>query len=463
MTATGPGSVRLMSADRFVTPSGSVTLQRPGQNERSPLQAWDAADGFALEHLADVVASADGAALHVLVVNDAFGALALGLASADAPCGVWSWSDSAVAHDARRNNAVVNDIAPDAVVGLTSADQLTRELGQASLQSVTPDVVIIKIPKALALLEYQLVALSAIVGPDTAVVGAGMTRHIHTSTIELFERIIGPTRTTKAQRKARLILSDVDPERELMSVPDPVHFSVDASTVADGTDQPLTVWNQPGVFSQKRLDIGTRFLLQSLPSLDAARLGAPIRVVDLGCGNGVVGTVIARRNPDVELTFVDESALAVDSARRTWQSAGFDLVSSDIADPGNTTGGHRGVFGNAAGDTTTGDDLVRDETTAATFVHGDATASNVPGLSAACADVVVLNPPFHDHHAVAVEAGRALIGAARELLVPGGRLFVVANRHVAHHVTMRRIFGRCDIVASDPKFVVMESRTRAAG
>ena len=34
--------------------------------------------------------------------------------------------------------------------------------------------------------------------------------------------------------------------------------------------------------------------------------------MDLGCGNGVLGTVAALDNPEAEVTFVDDSALAID-------------------------------------------------------------------------------------------------------------------------------------------------------
>ena len=39
-----------------------------------------------------------------------------------------------------------------------------------------------------------------------------MTRHIHSSTLALFEGILGPTRTSLARKKARLIHATLDPE-----------------------------------------------------------------------------------------------------------------------------------------------------------------------------------------------------------------------------------------------------------
>ena len=55
-----------------------------------------------------------------------------------------------------------------------------------------------------------------------------------------------------------------------------------------------TVTNHAGIFCADRLDLGTRFLLRHLP-----RRHGPDRVIDLGCGNGVVGTAAAARQPGV--------------------------------------------------------------------------------------------------------------------------------------------------------------------
>lgn len=56
-------------------------------------------------------------------------------------------------------------------------------------------------PKSLALLEDQLHRLAPHLHADTVVVGTGMVKDIHTSTLRLFERIIGPTRTSSRRRR----------------------------------------------------------------------------------------------------------------------------------------------------------------------------------------------------------------------------------------------------------------------
>lgn len=77
----------------------------------------------------------------------------------------------------------------------------------------------------------------------------------------------------------------------------------------------LTTVNHAGIFCAERLDIGTRFFLKHLPSR-----GGAVRVVDLGCGNGVLGLSAAVSNPEAHLTFVDESYGAVASAEETFRA-----------------------------------------------------------------------------------------------------------------------------------------------
>lgn len=175
-----------------------------------------------------------------------------------------------------------------------------------------------------------------------------------------------------------------------------------------------TVTNHAGIFCAERLDIGTRFFLGHLP----ARSG-PDRVVDLGCGNGVVGLSAALANPEATVTFIDESYQAVASAEETFRA-------------------------------NTGPDAK------AEFVVGDGPAE----LPSASVDLVLNNPPFHSHQATTDATARTMFLGARDALRPGGELWVVGNRHLGYHTRLRRIFGNCVTVAGDPKFVVLRAVKR---
>ncbi|WP_225080021.1 methyltransferase [Streptomyces sp. CoT10] len=376
----------------MTTPWGELELARFPQDPRDRLRAWDTADEYLLGHLDEQGTDLSGT---VVVVGDRWGALVTALA-AHRPAQI---TDSFLTQEATRANLARHGAEPGAVRLLTTQDPPPGRI----------DVLLVRVPKSLALLEDQLLRLAPAVHEGTVVVGTGMVKEIHTSTLTLFERILGPTRTSLARRKARLILCTPDPSLERPANPWPHTYTL---PVGIGAASGRTVVNHAGVFCADRLDIGTRFFLRHLPDGDGRR------VVDLGCGNGVVGTALALANPGAEVLFTDESFQAVASAEGTYKANGV---------PGQ-----------------------------AEFRVGDALA----GVPAGSVDLVLNNPPFHSHQATTDATAWRMFTGARRALRPGGELWVIGNRHLGYHVKLRRLFGNSRLVASDPKFVVLRAVKR---
>ncbi|MGW6735498.1 methyltransferase [Streptomyces sp. NPDC055013] len=374
----------------MTTPWGELALSRFPADPRDRLRAWDASDEYLLRHLAEQNVPLSGT---VVVVGDRWGALVTALA-AHRPVQV---TDSYLAQEATRANLARHGVEPGDVRLLTTQDPPPDRV----------DVLLVRVPKSLALLEDQLLRLAPAVHEGTVVVGTGMVKEIHTSTLQLFERILGPTRTSLAERKARLIFCTPQPAAERPANPWPYTY-----TLPDGIGavSGRTVVNHAGVFCADRLDIGTRFLLGHLPDVRGGR-----RVVDLGCGNGVVGTAMALASPEAEVLFVDESFQAVASAEATYKANGV---------PGH-----------------------------AEFRVGDGLA----GVPAGSVDLVLNNPPFHSHQATTDSTAWRMFTGARRALRPGGELWVIGNRHLGYHVKLRRLFGNSRLVASDAKFVVLRA------
>ncbi|GGJ77975.1 ribosomal RNA large subunit methyltransferase G [Streptomyces camponoticapitis] len=413
--------------NRLTTPWGDLDLARFPEQPRDTLRAWDAADEYLLRHLAEAEAEAEEAAAGsggaedgvdggvdlsgtVVVVGDRWGALATALA----PHHPVQITDSYLTQRATRANLLRNGIDTDAVRLLSARDTPPGRI----------DVLLIRVPKSLSLLEDQLHRLAPALGPETVVVGTGKVTEIHTSTLRLFEQILGPTRTSLAVKKARLIFCAPATDRtrgrggdggrsadRAAAGPWPISYTVPEGV---GAASGLTVTSHAGIFCAERLDIGTRFFLRNLPE----RRGRE-HVVDLGCGNGVVGTAVAVANPEARLTFIDESFSAVASAEATFRKN---------VDTGNP----------------------------AEFVVGDALATVAPGS----ADLVLNNPPFHTHQATTDATAWRMFTGSREALRSGGELWVVGNRHLGYHTKLRRLFGNCDVMASDPKFVVLRAVRR---
>jgi 16S rRNA (guanine1207-N2)-methyltransferase len=265
------------------------------------------------------------------------------------------------------------------------------------------DLVLIKVPKTLALLEDQLIRMRPQLAPDARLIVAGMVKSMPNSLWPLLECSVGPTRTSRAWKKARLISVAPDPQLPVPQNPYPVRY------VLEGTDYLLT--NHANVFSRDSLDIGTRFFLRHLPVLPAAR-----DIVDLGCGNGVVGLLAAAQHPHATVHFVDESFMAVASAKETFT----------------------GAFG---------------ETRPAEFRVAD----GLDGYARASIDLVLCNPPFHQQQAVGDQIARRMFRQAHRVLRPGGELWVIGNRHLGYHLALNRLFDEVELVASNAKFVILRA------
>lgn len=390
--------------NRLTTPFGSYELTRFPEDPRDRLRAWDAADEYLLRHL-DAGTGERGpvdlaGAGQITVLGDRWGALTTALAAYQ-PTQI---TDSSLTRSATAANLDRNGI------GTSKATVTLRTTQDPPPEKI--DVLLVRVPKSLALLEDQLHRLAPHVHAGTVIVGTGMVKEIHTSTLRLFERILGPTKTSLAEKKARLIFCTPGAPvagRPTTPGPWPVTYTVDEDA---GSASGLTVVNHAGIFCADRLDIGTRFFLQNLPTnTDGAR------VVDLGCGNGIVGTAVQVHDPDAEVVFTDESYQAIASAQATYRAN------------------------------------IREGRRTAEFHVGDGVAMLAPGS----VDLILSNPPFHSHQATTDATALRMFAQSRKVLRPRGELWIVANRHMGYHTHLRRLFGNSEVVASEPKFVILRA------
>ncbi|HGG4945667.1 TPA: 23S rRNA (guanine(1835)-N(2))-methyltransferase RlmG [Salmonella enterica subsp. enterica serovar Virchow] len=362
----------------------SLTLKRfPQTDDVNPLLAWEAADEYLLQQLDETEIRGP-----VLILNDTFGALSCALAE-HSP---YSIGDSYLSELGTRENLRHNGIAESSVTFLDS----TADYPQA------PGVVLIKVPKTLALLEQRLRALRKVVTAQTRIIAGAKARDIHTSTLELFEKVLGPTTTTLAWKKARLINCTFS-HPQLADAPQTLNWKLE--------DTGWTIHNHANVFSRTGLDIGARFFMQHLPeNLDG-------EIVDLGCGNGVIGLSLLAKNPQANVVFVDESPMAVDSSRLN--------VETNLPEA-----------------------FERCE-----FMINNA----LSGVEPFRFNAVFCNPPFHQKHALTDNIAWEMFHHARRCLKINGELYIVANRHLDYFHKLKKIFGNCATIATNNKFVILKA------
>jgi len=373
----------------WTTPWGDLSLGRQPYDSDPALQAWSSADAL-LARWALETAPTDR--LHI-VYNDAFGAITTLLLHQGRP--VAQVSDSSLTQRCTLWNLDANGLGGEKLLLL---DSLTLP----AIDGSDPPVILYRLPKSHALLEYQLHQIRLMVPTGTVVAASAMVKDIHTSTLEIFQRVLGTTVTDLAEQKARLIRSTVE-ETDPPPNPYPSTWPLPALGVK--------LVNHAAVFSREGLDEGTRLLLRHFPKIGPG----PKTVIDLGCGNGVLGLAAARRAPEAEVYCVDESFMAVWSARESFRV--------------NELGG-RGSF-------LTGDGL--------------------EDFDKGTADLILCNPPFHYQNAQTLEIALAFFDQARRVLKPSGEFWVVANRHLGHHKALAARFSSVRTAALDEKYIVLRA------
>lgn len=73
-------------------------------------------------------------------------------------------------------------------------------------------------------------------------------------------------------------------------------------------DKILKITTDSGMFSKGKADFGSRCLINSLPNMSG-------RILDLGCGYGIIGLSIAILNKDAHVTMADINRRAVELAQ----------------------------------------------------------------------------------------------------------------------------------------------------
>jgi len=162
----------------------------------------------------------------------------------------------------------------------------------------------------------------------------------------------------------------------------------------------------PGVFSQDRLDKGTQVLLDNLPRKIKGR------VLDFGCGAGVIGSYIVKHFEVEEVEMIDDDLPAVLSAQKNIELNKLPYI--------------------------------------------EAYASN--GFS----DVedrfnwIISNPPFHQGVKTDYNVTETFLREAKEYLKLSGKLLIVANEFLNYETILRGHFKSVNTLVTENGFKVIQ-------
>ncbi len=307
--------------------------------------------------------------------------------------------------DVRGRVLLANDHA--GVAGLLRKDDIDLTLwnrragGAASVASPVPpeglfDVALLRLPKVKAELEmaaHQVLSSLRIDGRMIVYGGndegartiakrlAVLDAHAETLASEGHGRVVALTRSSGATIRAAL-----------------VDWRQTGEIVIGATARPWVSY--PGLFAGGALDDATALLIAHLPTLPAAA-----RVLDFGCGTGVISAAVLDRVPGAEISALDIDTVALEAVRDNVPSA-TRLIGANL-DPAPVK-----------------------------------------------LDLIVSNPPIHDGIAENLGVVQALIKRAPKLLRRSGRLLLVVQRRVSLQHDLAAAFKSVDIVADDGRFRV---------
>ncbi len=266
---------------------------------------------------------------------------------------------------------------------------------------------LLHVPKSMALFEQYLAAVARTAGPETRLAAAFQTRYFTPQMLAIAEKYAAGVEQSRAFKKARLLLL-----RDFYR-PEPEGPALDQLTFGG------VVYEQyPGVFSAGHIDYATQFLLEEWavnPLLGA--ITAPATIIDVGCGNGVIGDQLLARYPQAHLTATDVSCLARASTRRNLAAHGFSARATVVA-----------------------------------------ASSLAAVVQPERVDLIVTNPPFHDGFQTDISVALEIFQTASERLTATGYLVVVANRHLNYATHLNRYFDEVFGVAENDKFVIYRCR-----
>lgn len=166
----------------------------------------------------------------------------------------------------------------------------------------------------------------------------------------------------------------------------------------------IQFYSLPGVFSADRVDKGSSLLIDNFPVLTG------MKVMDFGCGYGIIGIAASLSNTS-HVDMIDSNSLAIASSLKNVNTRECRNISVMISD----------------------------------------------GLSAVANQeyhYVITNPPFHVARDVDYSVTKKFLVDCHNILYPQGKLLLVANQFIRYDELMMKIYSHVQVLAFDKQYRV---------
>lgn len=273
---------------------------------------------------------------------------------------------------------------------------------------------LMRLPKSLAALQARMLELRAV----PVVIAGGRVKHMTRSQNDVLATTHREVRATRGLGKSRALVAS-GPRGEQAAPTRPAVAAHELEIRVAGASRPVSLRGIGGVFGGASADAGSLLLLDALDAalLDGSLEPAAIEsAVDLGCGNGLLTAWLAHALPQARLRASDDDADAVAATRATLEASGLAREGVNVV-----------------------------------------WEASLADAADAGADLVVLNPPFHDGTAVDATLVQELLDAAGRVLRPGGQLWLVHNSLLRYRDEVADRIGPVRQRTRDRRFTVLSA------
>ncbi|MFQ3265029.1 MAG: 16S rRNA (guanine1207-N2)-methyltransferase [Colwellia sp.] len=266
------------------------------------------------------------------------------------------------------------------------------------------DLVIIAFPKSKAELNFTLAMITHCVSETTKILLVGEKKGGIQSAEKLTLNILSCCQKVDAARHCLLFVGLFFPEKLLVIFNLQDWYKRYQITI-EGIE--LTIASLPGVFSQQKLDVGTALLLSNLPDKITGK------VLDFGCGAGVISCFIGKKFNNANLSLLDVSALALTSAQ---ESLALNNLSGNIF-PSNSLSDVNDHY-----------------------------------------NYVVSNPPFHQGIKTHYQASEDFLAGINKKLNKQGNITIVANSFLRYQPIMETHIGNTRVITKQKGFTIYQAQ-----
>jgi 16S rRNA (guanine1207-N2)-methyltransferase len=262
------------------------------------------------------------------------------------------------------------------------------------------DGAVMYMPKSKDQAKMLLATVAASLNENASLLQGGETKGGVKTAAKILETISSQVNKVDSARHCALFGAQIDKPVKPFEL---IKWHSEIEISAGGLE--YKVCSLPGVFNHGAIDLGTRVLLDNLPEVKTGRL------LDFGCGAGVIGCYLGLKSPESEVVMSDVSALAVYCSK---ESAKLNGLNAKVV----ASNGLMDVQGKFSG--------------------------------------VYSNPPFHTGIQTDYSVTENFISQLKQFLAKGGSLTLVANKFLRYSELLEQKFSAVSPMAQTTKFTLYQ-------